>query len=891
MRHKTSSSRILFLTALALITGLGGFVVPPPPAGIHTEGGISAEDLVKNVFAEGGVCDNIFNIKRIGNANGVGYFENGSSSIGLDRGIILSTGPISNSHGPNSATDKSGNFYDNTSDQDLHQLTTHAVKDAVGVEFDFIPLDSFVTFRYVFASEEYCEFVGSIYNDVFGFFIRGPGIAGGFSGNAANVALIPGTDDFVAINSVNHIQNSGYYIRNERPEDSGECNIPYQVSPFGQLIEYDGFTTQLTATLRLSPCNTYHIRLVVADVADNYYDSAVFLEAGSFNLGGQVALGSGANVLPGASVYEGCDDGYFVFERAQGQDDDFPLTVHFKVANTSQAHEGTDFAPIPHVVTIPSGQHSVHLPINTLNDGITEGTENLVLVLDIPCACYSDSAKLVILEPPPLIVDLPDAYTCANEPVAMSATVDGGVPPYTYRWSDESTGTSIVADPADGITYWLQVTDGCGHTATDTSNIIVTIPPTASLSGSARICEGDTTYFPMMLTGAPPWTIQYTVNGILQPPVEGINDPNFQFPAYLGGNYQLIDVVDQACNGYASGGALIDLITLNVTGQISPLVCFGDSDAAISVQITGGTPPYHLQWSNGLGSGYTVSGLSAGNYFLSINDQEGCDKVIPFEITEPELLQGIEIDCEQLASGDLLLHATGGMPPYSYSVNGGPLTDASVFQTLEAGQTYQLRIRDAGGCEFQQTLLMPAAYDRMVELPDLLELKLGASLTLQPVLNIPESLVASIEWAPADSLSCSDCLQPELTTLFGGYYTIKVTDVFGCEGFAGVKVLIDHAIDAYIPNAFSPNGDEINDKLTVFANPFQVLEVESLTVYDRWGGMLYEEKQFAPNESRFGWDGTARSKPLDPGIYVYVARLLLVNGATRILTGEVILLR
>ena len=86
-----------------------------------------------------------------------------------------------------------------------------------------MPLDSIVTFRYVFASEEYCEFVGSIYNDVFGFFIRSTFISGEFSNNSRNVALIPGSDDYVSINSVNYQQNEAYYIRNELIDDAVIC--------------------------------------------------------------------------------------------------------------------------------------------------------------------------------------------------------------------------------------------------------------------------------------------------------------------------------------------------------------------------------------------------------------------------------------------------------------------------------------------------------------------------------------------------------------------------------------------------------------------------------------------------------------------------------------------
>ncbi|MCB0629135.1 MAG: choice-of-anchor L domain-containing protein, partial [Lewinella sp.] len=188
---------------------------PPDDKTIRTELGLSPEELVRNVFVAG-TCYNITEIVGLGNPEGIGYFENGSYSIGLDRGIILSTGPITHAASPNSTGERSGDFDDKKSDPDLSKLATGPIRDRVGLEFDFIPLDSFVTFRYVFASEEYCEFVGSKYNDVFGFFVRGPGIEGGFTGNAKNVALIPGSQDFVSINNVNHKRNKQYYINNTR---------------------------------------------------------------------------------------------------------------------------------------------------------------------------------------------------------------------------------------------------------------------------------------------------------------------------------------------------------------------------------------------------------------------------------------------------------------------------------------------------------------------------------------------------------------------------------------------------------------------------------------------------------------------------------------------------
>ncbi|MEZ4988301.1 MAG: choice-of-anchor L domain-containing protein [Saprospiraceae bacterium] len=105
-----------------------------------------------------------------------------------------------------------------------------------------------------------------------------------------NVALLPASQDYVSINSVNFNHHPEHYIHNERPEDIANCHLTNTASSFQQTIEYDGFTRVLTAVVRLQPCQRYHIRLVVGDVGDAFFDSAVFLEAGSFNIGSTIEM-------------------------------------------------------------------------------------------------------------------------------------------------------------------------------------------------------------------------------------------------------------------------------------------------------------------------------------------------------------------------------------------------------------------------------------------------------------------------------------------------------------------------------------------------------------------------------------------------------------------------
>lgn len=862
-----------------------------PESGIKTSREYSVEALVKDIFAKG-TCENISNVRAIGNINGIGYFEQGSNIIGMERGIILSTGPISNAEGPNTNTDMSGNFNDAAGDPDLEMLATNRMFDAVGLEFDFVPLDSFVQFRYVFASEEYCEFVGSVYNDVFGFFISGPGINGTFINNAKNVALIPGTADYVAINSVNHTYNSPYFVRNELARDAQECGIaPLVNSPYWQLIEYDGFTRQLTASLQLISCQTYHIRLVVSDVADKYYDSAVFLEAESFNIGGTVTISPQVVNTNENIALEGCSDAFFVFERSKIENIDKALTVNFKIAPSSTAVEAIDFERLPRAITIPPREQSVRLPVHFLNDGIPEPPKSLTIELDIPCACYVGTATLQVQDAPGLQIELPDAAVCKNTPTALKPTIRGGTPPYSYRWSNGAVTESITISAAAVSTYALTVTDRCGNTAFDTKHIRLVEAPIASLSGYAEICSGDTAYLEVEFTGAAPWRFTYFLNGTAQGTFENITQTKFSFPVDQQGVYTISKINDRNCEGIAQGFGELVLTDVGMDAALQHVSCFDGNDGSITIQAYGGTPPYRYRWAHNSAENPTLFGLAAGIYTLSITDAAGCTNNFDIEIRSPEALQAVVFTCEDLTDPDFQFSARGGTPPYQYSVDGIFFEKESIFERLLPGETYALTVVDANGCSLEQTLNMPPVYDKMVELPATLEVKIGSVYDLRPKLNLPEALVANIRWLPNTNLSCQDCLMPQAHAFTDQQYTIRITDIFGCTGEATIQIKVDKEVDVFIPDAFSPTGNLVNDRFTIFANPLQVQQVLSFQVFDRWGSLVFEQRDFPINDEQYGWDGTVRGQLSNPGVFTYLARLALIDGSETLRKGQTILMR
>lgn len=219
-------------------------------------------DSLVYYFIESGVT--FSNVTSTGHIKALGSFSGGvGSGLGIEKGIVLSSGNIQYAIGPNDVTDKSFNS-GTPGDSVLSQLLGQNTTDASVLEFDLIPEGNVLAFNYVFGSEEYPEFINEFYNDAFAYFITGPNPEGGYYENQ-NIALIPETNIMVSINTVNQLENSEYYIDNSGHE----------------FIQYDGMTVVLPISVFVIPDQSYHLKIVIADCGDSMYDSGVFLESPS----------------------------------------------------------------------------------------------------------------------------------------------------------------------------------------------------------------------------------------------------------------------------------------------------------------------------------------------------------------------------------------------------------------------------------------------------------------------------------------------------------------------------------------------------------------------------------------------------------------------------------
>ncbi len=203
------------------------------------------------------------NVSFAGDTRGIGYFTSTNTNLGLSSGVIISTGDCQIAKGPNNdgdATQPIGGF--NTSgDSILTAICGQNTFDAAVLKFDFTATGDSIEFSFVFASEEYVEYVDHV-NDIFAILISGPGYQ-----ELTNIALVPDTNLPISVRTINNINNANYFINNGDGFTSTGT------------IQFDGFTTVLKAKAILFTDSVYNIRFAIADAGDGIADAAVFISA------------------------------------------------------------------------------------------------------------------------------------------------------------------------------------------------------------------------------------------------------------------------------------------------------------------------------------------------------------------------------------------------------------------------------------------------------------------------------------------------------------------------------------------------------------------------------------------------------------------------------------
>ncbi len=390
----------------------------------------NAVQLAQNLTGKG---VSLSNITLNCAASASGTFNGGLPAVGMNTGVVLATGSVSNLIQP--AASYMGDFLFSPSDPDLDALVNNTNYDACVLEFDIRPLGDTIEFNFVFASEEYPEYVCSNFNDVFAFFLTGNKPGGG-TYNKTNIALIPGTNLAVAINSVNPgVAGSSASGGNcNKPGESKNYSAFYKTNNANNFV-MDGMTVPILAKAAVIPCENYHLKFAIQDVGDGAYDSGVFLTTIKSN---SVSVTSFTNVplaQDTADIFEdpACNQGGFRFELDTAYN--IPTTIKFDVLGT--AINGVDYQFIADSVVVPAGVVFVNLPIIPIKDNLAEGKEKIGIYLKGTCTTdYIDSAAIYIYDE--IAADAGrDTNLCPNQTFQLNGSASTDFPwsqLFSYSW-------------------------------------------------------------------------------------------------------------------------------------------------------------------------------------------------------------------------------------------------------------------------------------------------------------------------------------------------------------------------------------------------------------------------------------------------------------------------
>ena len=792
--------------------------------------GMTPTQLVQNVLVGSGVT--VSNVTYTGGASALGSFSNGNTTnLGLTSGVVMCSGQISDI--PQAVGNVASIDLGLPGDPDLDALTSNSSFDAAVLAFDFVPLSDTIKFRYVFGSEEYPEYVGSAYNDVFGFFISGPNPAGG-SYSSLNIARIPGTVLPVTINNVNAGSYSTYFIDNE--------------GLGGTTIVYDGFTTVLTAWCLVTACQNYHIKLAVGDIADHILDSGVFLEANSFSTNSVAAVTTFSSPgVSATSAIEGCNNATVTINLASPAS--VPTTINWTIGGT--ATNGVDYNTIGTSLVIPTGSSSGTIQIVPIADGIPEGTETVILTISA-LVCGQPLVVTVPIEDNSPLTALcsPDVTICAGS-TNLSVTPSGGYGTYTYNWSNGAgTSSSATVSPIVQTTYTVTVSDQCGATATDDVTVFFG-SLTTSAGNDVTICNGQSTTLTATNGGTYNWSNGGTTASITVSPTTT--------------STYLVTVTTNGCT------ATDDVV---VTVNPNPTPTTTETDATCSNNngtATANPAGLTYNWSNGQNT-QTISNLSPGNYLITVTDANGCSATASALVgsTDDIILNTSSTD-ETCGHSDATANitATGGLGGgnYNYLWSNG-LTTSSI-SGLSAG-TYTVTVDD-GVCNATATVTIindPGPVAGFSVSPTIASIESPLFTFNDNSTNNPVSWT----WDFGDGTTGSGTSLTHTYDAVGSFIvTLIVMDANGCIDSIQEVVTVKDIYTFYIPNTFTPNGDGHND---VFGPTGINLDLSNFEMYifDRWGKMVYKTTDLSKP-----WNGCVHNlnETNEPVMGVYSYKILM----------------
>ncbi len=538
----------------------------------------------------------------------------------------------------------------------------------------------------------------------------------------------------------------------------------------------------------------------------------------------------------------------------------------------------------PYSYAINGGSLSTTSFFTMLNGG-----SYLVSIVDNKLCKYDTIIVLNIKEniPSDPIINLSGpACNVAKDGGFQVQGITSGTPPYQYSLNGGSYGTqtSFTGMPVGAFTLSIKDNNNCVFDTTLNLSINKNIPsdPILNLTGpSCNVASNGKIDISGLSSGTPPYV--YSING---GPFANLSS----FGNISGGSFN-ISIKDN--NGCQFDTIVVLKIDENIPSD--PIVnltgpsCTVASNGSINIQgINSGTAPYLYSINGGQYTAQTsYTGLLSGNIKLSIKDANSCvfDTTLVLNLQE-NLPGNLDLDiyspaCATGTNGSIeIINVNGGTGPYTYSINSQATVNNPLFTNLTEG-TYPIKITDVFGCEKDTMIVLSGGSPLQLNLGPDLNVDEGSTVNVEAIISGKD--ITNIDWG---SINCANCYNISLIVDQDTVITATIQDAGGCTESDKLSISIIRKLEIYTPNAFSPNGDGINDTwglLTV--NP--QAKIKYLQIFDRWGGMVFNASNINPEAKAASWDGRINGKACNAGVYVYVAEVDLGKGEIVHLKGDI----
>ncbi|MCB0636446.1 MAG: gliding motility-associated C-terminal domain-containing protein, partial [Lewinella sp.] len=492
--------------------------------------------------------------------------------------------------------------------------------------------------------------------------------------------------------------------------------------------------------------------------------------------------------------------------------------------------------------------------------------------------------------------------TCAVDTLLLDASLSQGETGagLSYQWTAFGAGQLFPDLSAPAVrtdrpgNYRLIITDqgnGCRDTLAFTLTNDVALPTVVLPQPALLTCLRDTVILSASGSSVgPDFAYQW-----LAP--DGLEGQGLTFDATLTG-YHYLTILDESNGCSRRDSVRVQANRQRPAAQITPPATLTCTVSEVLLDGSGSATglPYTFAWSTTNGQllgptdALTATAGAPGRYqLLVIDERNGCDSLVTVEV----LQEGAPITAVDLVVesppcvGDLfgsisVDEVSGGTPPFLYRLNGGTAGPNVFFEDLSVG-TYLLDITDANGCAWQDTIkiLPPEAFS--VTIQGDTDITLGDSTILHVQGTQP---VANLTWQPADLFPLPNEPMPTLVLQEDRFVWVSAINENGCIAGDTVRITVEKIRPLYVPTAFSPNGDGQNDRFTIYAGP-EVVNIDQLRIFDRWGNMIFSREDFAPNDPNLGWDGFFEGRRVNSAVFVYLLKVTYVDGWQEMKTGEV----